>query len=260
MTILEEICAYKLQEVAARKDIFPIALLEQSRYFGRTPLSLARSIQNSTTGIIAEHKRRSPSRSVINDRILLPDVVMGYEKAGVSGISILTDTKYFGGSLDDLLLARKTTTLPLLRKEFIVDAYQIIEAKAYGADVILLIAACLAETEIQTFAKLAKDLGMEVLVEIHNEAELAKIRSASIDLIGVNNRNLKTFAVSLETSKHLSALIPDHWIKISESGIDHPKAIKELKDVGYKGFLMGEYFMKNNDPGFAAEEFIKHLQ
>lgn len=259
MTILQEICAHKQQEVAARKENFPAALLEQSKYFNRTPLSLARSIQNSNNGIIGEHKRRSPSRAVINNKIGITQVIVGYEKAGISGISVLTDNRYFGGSLDDLLLARKTTNLPILRKEFIVDPYQIMEAKAYGADAILLIAACLTKSEVQRFAKLAKDLGMEVLVEIHHQAELAKIHSAPIDMIGVNNRNLKTFAVSIETSKQLAALIPEPWIKISESGIDHPIAVKELRDYGYKGFLMGEHFMKEDDPGLAAEKFIKQL-
>lgn len=259
MTLLEEICAYKKLEVDARKDAFPIALLEQSKYFNRTSKSLARSIQNSNTGIIGEYKRRSPSKAVINNKIGIPNVILGYDKAGVSGISVLTDSRYFGGSPDDLLLARRTTNLPILRKEFMVDPYQIVEAKAYGADAILLIAACLSESEVQLFAQLAKDLGMEVLVEIHREEELAKIHSAPIDLIGVNNRNLKTFAVSLETSKKLAALIPEPWIKISESGIDHPNAVKELRDYGYKGFLMGEHFMKEDDPGFAAEKFIKQL-
>jgi indole-3-glycerol phosphate synthase len=259
MTILDQICAYKRLEVAAKKDIFPLALLEQSMYFHRTPISLSKSVRNFHSGIIGEHKRRSPSKSVINDKILLPDVIKGYEKAGVSGISVLTDTKYFGGSLDDLLLARQNTDLPLLRKDFMVDSYQIVEAKAFGADAILLIAACLSAIQIQSFSKVAKELGLEVLVEIHNEEELTKVQSATIDMIGVNNRNLKTFEVSLDTSKFLSTIIPDRWVRISESGIDHPDTIKELKKYGFQGFLMGEHFMKNNDPGKAANEFIQQL-
>lgn len=259
MTILDHICAYKRLEVAAKKDVFPQAILERSTYFNRTPVSLSKSLQSSDSGIIGEHKRRSPSKAVINDKISLPEVVQGYEKAGVSGISILTDTKYFGGSLDDLLLARKTTDLPLLRKDFMVDPYQIFEAKAFGADVILLIAACLSALEIQSFSKLAKDLGLEILVEIHNESELTKVLTASVDMIGVNNRNLKTFEVSQDCSRFLAALIPETYLKISESGIDHPEVVHDLKKYGYRGFLMGEHFMKQNDPGEAAKNFIRQL-
>lgn len=259
MTILDQICAYKRLEVAAKKDIFPQAILERSPYFKRTHVSLSKSLQGSGSGVIGEHKRRSPSRAVINDKISLPEVIQGYQKAGVSGISILTDTRYFGGSLDDLLLARKTSGLPLLRKDFIVDPYQIFEAKAYGADVILLIAACLTALELQSFSKLAKDLGLEILVEIHNEPELTKALTASVDIIGVNNRNLKTFEVSLDNSRFLAELIPDTCVKISESGIDHPEVIHELKKYGYRGFLMGEHFMKQNDPGEAAKNFIQQL-
>lgn len=257
MTILDRICAYKKLEVASKKEVFPVSLLTKSPYFSRTSISLLHSILESNTGIIAEHKRRSPSKSVINEKSELPDVVLGYRDAKVSGISILTDTKYFGGSLDDLLLARKTVSLPLLRKEFIVDPYQIYEAKAYGADAILLIASCLSQKEVVTFSEIAKDIGLEVLIEIHNEEELEKSLMGSIDLIGVNNRNLKTFEVTLETSKKLSKLIPDNVLKISESGIAHPDAIRELKKYGFQGFLMGEHFMRTENPGKAAKKFIE---
>ncbi|EDM43890.1 indole-3-glycerolphosphate synthase [unidentified eubacterium SCB49] len=259
MTILEKITTYKKLEVAARKQAFPVSFLQQSGLFDRQCYAMAESVATGS-GIIAEHKRRSPSKSVINENILLPEVVKGYESAGVSAISVLTDTKFFGGSLDDLLLARASVNIPLLRKEFIVDPYQIYEAKAYGADAILLIAACLEENQLQEYSALAKELGMDVLLEIHNEEELKKSLHPTVDLLGVNNRNLKTFEVSLDASKALSKLIPDSYVKVSESGISNIKAIKELQPYGYKGFLIGERFMKTENPGESAEEFIKALK
>jgi len=259
LTILDNITAYKQQEVSARKKAFPITLLEQSPWYSRTCYSITDRLKNSKSGIIAEHKRRSPSKRVINDKTLLPTVVKGYEEAGVSAISVLTDTKFFGGSLDDLVLARTCVNIPLLRKEFIVDPYQIHEAKAYGADAILLIAACLTEIELKQYSALAKELGMDVLLEVHNSEELQKSLHPTVDLLGVNNRNLKTFEVSLETSKELSAQIPNDFIKVSESGISHVQAIKELKPYGFKGFLIGENFMKTDNPGESAKEFIAKL-
>ena len=259
MTILEKITSYKKQEVAARKMAFPLSLLKQSELYKRECFSMAKSVAEGS-GIIAEHKRRSPSKSVINETVLVPEVVNGYEKAGVSAISVLTDTKFFGGSLDDLILARANVNIPLLRKDFIVDPYQIHEAKAYGADAILLIAACLDENQLQEYSEIAKQLGMDVLLEIHNEAELKKSLHPTVDLLGVNNRNLKTFEVSLEASKRLSKLIPDTYVKISESGISSIDAINELKPYGFKGFLIGERFMKTINPGESAEQFIKALQ
>ena len=174
-------------------------------------------------------------------------------------MSVLTDMKYFGGSLEDLLNSRASCEIPLLRKEFIIDTYQIVEAKAYGADVILLIAAILSRDEIQAFSRLAQSLGMEVLLEIHNEDELQKSIMPSLNMIGVNNRNLKTFEVSLETSRTLSGLIPDEFVKISESGIRTVEDIKSLQPYGYKGFLIGENFMKTENPGAAAADFINLL-
>ena len=162
-------------------------------------------------------------------------------------MSVLTDMKYFGGSLDDLLTARASCDLPLLRKEFIIDPYQIIEAKAYGADVILLIAAVLNREEIKSLSECAQQLNLEVLLEVHNEEELHKSIMPTLDLIGVNNRNLKTFEVDLEHSTALSALIPDEFVKVSESGISSIDAIKMLQPYGYKGFLIGENFMKKKD-------------
>ncbi len=249
MNILDKIVIDKRKEVGLRKSIIPTSQLEQSVLFDRGTISLANRLRKSKSGIIAEHKRRSPSKSIINNTLNVQDVAKGYENASVSGMSVLTDGKYFGGSLDDLLIARASCSLPLLRKEFIIDEYQLLEAKAYGADVILLIAAILTKDEIKQFSEFAKSLTLDVLLEVHNEEELYKSIMPSLDMLGVNNRNLKTFDVSLETSKALSNLIPDDFVKVSESGISNIEAIKELQPYGYQGFLIGENFMKTNDPG-----------
>ncbi len=260
MNILDKITADKRKEVDLKKSLIPINQLEQSILFERQTISLTERLKNSASGIIAEHKRRSPSKATINQNLNVQDVAKGYENAGVCGMSVLTDGKYFGGSLDDLILARASSNLPLLRKEFIIDQYQIIEAKAYGADVILLIAAILSKEEIKQFSTLAKQLNLDVLLEVHNEEELHKSIMPSIDMLGVNNRNLKTFEVSLDTSKTLSEMIPNDFVKVSESGISTVEAIKDLKQFGYKGFLIGENFMKTDYPGESATQFIQNLE
>ena len=259
MNILDKIVIDKRKEVNLRKSLIPIRQLEQSVLFERQTYSLAQNLRVSKSGIIAEHKRRSPSKQVINHDLNVFDVAKGYENAGVCGMSVLTDGKYFGGSLDDLLTARASCNLPLLRKEFIIDEYQLLEAKAYGADVILLIAAILSHDEIKKYSEFAKSLNLDVLLEVHNEEELHKSIMPSLDMLGVNNRNLKTFDVSLNTSKSLSSLIPDDFVKVSESGISNIEAIKELQPYGYQGFLIGENFMKTDNPGASAAEFIKGL-
>jgi len=260
LNILDKIIADKRKEVALRKQLIPVSQLEQSVLFDRKSPSLAQALRDSDTGIIAEHKRRSPSKQVINHNLNVQDVASGYESAGACGMSVLTDGKYFGGSLDDLLLARAASSFPLLRKEFMIDEYQILEAKAYGADVILLIAAVLSQSEIKSLSEFAKTLGMDVLLEVHNLEELQKSIMPSVDMLGVNNRNLKTFEVSLDISKNLSAEIPDEFVKVSESGISTIEAIKELRPFGYQGFLIGENFMKTDNPGRSAEAFIKELK
>lgn len=260
MNILDKIVLDKRKEVDLKKLIIPIAQLEASALFERQTVSLSNALQLSDTGIIAEHKRRSPSRAVINQNLNVQDVAIGYEHAGVCGMSVLTDGKYFGGSMDDLLLARASSNLPLLRKEFIIDEYQILEAKAYGADVILLIAAILTREEIKLFSEFAKKLNLNVLLEVHNEEELHKSIMPSLDMLGVNNRNLKTFEVSLDTSKSLSTMIPDDFVKVSESGISSIEAIQDLKNYGYKGFLIGENFMQTDNPGKSAQQFINSLK
>ena len=252
MNILDKIIVDKRREVILKKSIIPVSQLEASVFFSKKTISLSENLKNSTTGIIAEHKRRSPSKAEINYSFTVEEVVKGYENAGACGISVLTDGKYFGGSLDDLLLARASVAIPLLRKEFIVDEYQILEAKAYGADLILLIAAVLTREEIKSLSEFAKG-------EVHNQEELEKSIMPTLDIIGVNNRNLKTFEVSLDYSKQLASQIPSEFVKISESGISSIEAITELKPYGYQGFLIGENFMKTENAGKAATEFISKL-
>lgn len=260
MNILDKIIADKFREVELKKSVVSVSQLERSTLFERKCLSLSGNLRTSQTGIIAEHKRRSPSKSVINQELNVADVARGYETAGVSGMSVLTDGKYFGGSLEDLLYARASVKMPILRKEFIIDEYQLLEAKAYGADVILLIAAVLERGQIKALSEFAKNLGLDVLLEVHNEQELQKSIMPSLDMLGVNNRNLKTFEVSTDISKELSEKIPSDFVKVSESGISSVEAIRDLKDYGYQGFLIGENFMKTKDPGKSAGEFIEELK
>jgi len=259
MNILDKIIQDKRKEVALKKEYIPIQVLEKTPFLGRETISLANKLKNSNTGIIAEFKRKSPSKSIINNTATVEDVAIGYENAGVCGMSVLTDEIYFGGTLDDLIIARESCNLPLLRKDFVIDEYQLLEAKAFGADVILLIAAVLSKQEIKQFSEFAKNLGLEVLLEVHNEEELQKSIMPSLDLLGINNRNLKTFEVSLAMSKQLASLIPNDFVKISESGISSIEAIKELKPFGYQGFLIGENFMKTEDPSESAKNFISLL-
>jgi indole-3-glycerol phosphate synthase len=259
MNILDKIIADKKREVGLKKSIIPMAQFEKSVLFDRKTISLTQKLMYSKTGIIAEHKRRSPSKPMINNAFSVEEVVKGYENAGVCGISVLTDTKYFGGSLDDLLLAGAATSIPLLRKEFIIDEYQIAEAKAHGADLILLIAAILSREEIKKLSEFAKSLNLEVLLEVHNLTELQKSIMPSLDMIGVNNRNLKTFEVDLAFSKQLADHIPSEFVKVSESGISAVEAIHDLQTFGYKGFLIGENFMKTENPGESATAFIKRI-
>ena len=259
MNILQQIVADKKKEVALKKQTIPVKSLEQLPFFNGKTKSLAQSLTQSKTGIIAEFKRKSPSKSWIKKDASVVNISKGYEQAGASGMSILTDEIYFGGTIDDLMLARKNCNLPLLRKEFIIDEYQIVEAKGIGADAILLIAAILNPKEIKLFSELAKSLNLDVLLEIHHAKELQKSLMPSLDMIGVNNRNLKTFEVSLDTSKQLSESIPDGFVKISESGISSVEAISDLKNYGYQGFLIGENFMATEHPGKSAGKFIKQV-
>lgn len=260
MTILDKIIERKKIEVAEAKKQVSLEELEQYPFFSRTCYSLKDYVLHpERTGIIAEFKRASPSKGLINGTSSVAEVVQGYQKAGASAVSVLTDPDFFKGSLADLSSAREVLTIPLLRKEFIVDTYQIAEAKAHGADIILLIAACLNSDEIKAYADYAKSLGLSVLLEVHNEEELQRNIFDSVDAIGVNNRNLKDFVVDLNHSYDLVNIIPDRFIKVSESGISDPKTINELKDAGFQGFLVGENFMKTADPAEAIKEFVGKL-
>ena len=260
MTILDKIIAVKRTEVDLAKTQRSEEQLRAMPLFNRSCIDFSASIrEHSRTGIIAEYKRASPSKGVINDQVSPAEVSVAYQSAGASAISVLTDTEFFKGTLSDLLEVRQSVSLPILRKDFIVDSYQLLEAKAHGADVILLIAAVLSSKEIKTLSSVAKDLGLSVLVEVHNRQELEKTIYDTVDAIGVNNRNLHDFSVSLDHSKELVNLIPDRYCKISESGISDPRTILELKSLGFDGFLIGENFMKAEDPGLEIKSFSEAL-
>jgi indole-3-glycerol phosphate synthase len=260
MNILEKIIARKYEEVAERKSLYPVKLLEKSIFFSSPIVSLTKYVQRKDkSGIIAEIKRKSPSKGIINASVSIERTSIGYMQAGASALSILTDKDFFGGSSDDLTMARKFNFCPILRKDFIVDEYQIVEAKSIGADAILLIAAALSTKRLNELALFAKSLSLEILMEVHTEEELTSNREAEVDLVGVNNRDLKTFDVSLDISKRLAPLLPKGKVFVSESGIDSPAAIIELRKYGYEGFLMGQNFMQHNRPEQAAKDFINQL-
>lgn len=260
MNILDEIMLHKKAEVAERKSLYPTRLLEQSIYFQSPVVSMKKYVtREDKSGIIAEIKRKSPSKGDINPHVSVERTSIGYMQAGASALSVLTDKKFFGGTNEDLMVARKFNFCPILRKDFVVDEYQIIEAKSIGADAILLIAAALQPTEIISLAKVARSLQLEILLEVHNEKELQDNLQADVDLIGVNNRDLKTFVTDIEISKRLAELIPDEVVKVSESGIENTETIVELKKYGYRGFLMGQNFMQNSRPEKACKEFIDEL-
>ena len=261
MTILEKISKQKRSEVESRKAMVSSQQLEKKPFFERPVLSLCDSLRRKgSSGIIAEFKRRSPSKGVLNDTASVEEVVRGYASGGAAGISVLTETAFFSGSDDDLLIAGKLHDTPLLRKDFIIDEYQIIEARSLGADVILLIAALLSQEEIKLFASLAHRLDMQVLLEVHSKEELERSLIAEIDIVGVNNRNLSDFTVSIQTSYELAPLIPDEFLKVSESAISAPNLIAGLRRAGFDGFLIGETFMKTQNPVLAFKEFMQDIQ
>ena len=261
MDILDKIIEYKKKEVAERKSLFPPKLLEQSIYFPSQTVSLKKYLQREDkSGIIAEIKRKSPSKGVINAHVNIERTSIGYMQAGASALSVLTDTEFFGGKNEDLTMVRKFNFCPILRKDFIIDEYQILEAKSIGADAVLLIAAALSPDKIRNLAKIASELGLEVLFEVHNEEELYEDIYEHISLVGVNNRNLKTFEVDINTSKSLSDKIPSHCVKVAESGISAPETIIDLKGYGFEGFLIGETLMQHSLPGKACQTFIEKLR
>lgn len=258
MTILDKIIAHKKIEVSASKAIVTVEELKEQDMFKRETYSLRKFLlDESRTGIIAEFKRQSPSKGIINDKADVVDVTAGYTKYGASCLSVLTDEIFFGGSMNDLKKAR-INQIPILRKDFMIDEYQLVEAKAMGADVILLIAACLTPQRVKEMAVYAKEMGLEVLLEIHSEDELQHICEET-DIVGVNNRDLKTFTVDIQRSIELSKKIPAGKIKIAESGIHDIETIYTLRNAGFRGFLIGENFMKQPDPTIAFAEFVKQL-
>jgi indole-3-glycerol phosphate synthase len=261
VNILDKIVDNTRRLVEERKKYISTKDLEKMDGFGRVCYKSKDFFppQSERSGIIAEFKRQSPSKGIINNTTDVELITKGYADAGASMLSILAEEQYFGGSMEYIKRARKVNQVPILRKDFIVDEFQIIEAKAIGSDAILLIAACLSNKEMTELGKLAHSLGLSVLVEVHNEEELKDCLNPYIDLLGVNNRNLKTFDVSTETSLYLADKIPNEYIKVSESGLKDADTIKELKKVGYTGFLIGESFMKTENPALALKQLVTQL-
>ena len=257
MSILREIVLNKRKEIDFLKINRPISEIEKSKYFNREVISLKKSLIEKS-GIISEFKRKSPSKPNINLDAEVITITRGYELSNSSGISILTDSKYFGGSNEDITSVRSEINIPILRKDFILDEYQVIESKSLGADVILLIAASLSKEDVKNLSRFAKSFDLQVILEIHSEDELSYLCD-SIDVVGVNNRNLKKFETDINNSINIAGMIPSSFLKISESGISTSKEILRLKEHGYDGFLIGENFMKKEDPVFACNNFIKKL-
>jgi indole-3-glycerol phosphate synthase len=259
MNILDAIIKQKRTEVAEKQKLIPVEVVKQSEYFTRQVFSMKQSLLDpSKTGIIAEFKRKSPSKGNINQVADVVHVTEAYTKNGASALSVLTDEHFFGGSPNDLVRAR-VNKLPIIRKDFIIDEYQVVESKAMGADAILLIAACLSPLEVKQLAEFAVLIGLEVLLELHDESELEHICD-KIDLVGINNRNLKTFDVDIDRSLAMAAKIPSGKIKIAESGISTVENIRLFRKNGFSGFLIGENFMKQENPGVAFEQFVTLLR
>lgn len=257
MDILKKIVTYKRKELKDKMELTPVKKLEKSPYFTAQPISLSKYIlRQDKDGIIAEFKRRSPSKPSINPYAQIERISIGYMQAGASAISVLTDHHFFGGSENDLITARKYNFCPILRKDFIFDEYQVIEARSIGADAILLIAEILESNQLKSLAALASNLGMEVLMEIHDIDQLNKLNEY-VTLLGVNNRNLETFQTDPEQSIRLYPSLPKDIVKISESGLNDMHVMLKLSEIGYDGFLIGEKFMSSPDPVKACERFIK---
>ncbi len=259
MNVLDQIISQKRKEVEERKSLYPVKLLERSTYFGSPVVSFRKYLlREDKLGIIAEFKRKSPSKGMINKYADVERTSIGYMQAGASALSILTDKEFFGGQNADLTTARKFNYCPILRKDFIVDEYQIVEAKSIGADVILLLANVLNADQIRKFAEFARSLGLEVLLEVRDKEELRSVNQF-VDAVGVNNRDLKDFTVNISQSFDLVDLIPADFVKISESGIDSAKTLNDLRSAGFNGFLMGESFMRTSRPEITCSNFIKEV-
>lgn len=258
MNTLGEIIAHKRKETEERKALYPISALENCPFFDTPGRSMVKCLAASDIGIIAEFKRRSPSKGVINDTAHVEQVTQDYASAGAAGISVLTDLEFFGGTGDDMLKTTVLNNVPILRKDFIIDEFQIIESKAIGSDVILLIAEVLTAEEVKNLSGLARSVGLEVLMEVHSQDQLSKFCD-TVDIVGVNNRDLHTFKTDVQTSVALAGIdlgVP----MISESGISDPKTIRQLQELGFSGFLIGECFMRETDPGAAFKSMMYELQ
>ena len=258
--MLEKIIINKKKETMLQREAVSIPVLEQIiRDAGYSKRSFREALLHSSSGIISEFKRKSPSKGWIFKDARIDEVIPSYEQAGAAAISVLTDEQFFGGTFDDFRKARELVSIPLLRKDFVIDAYQIYQARAMKADVVLLIASALSPEQVKKFTRLAHDLDMEVLLEIHKEEELDYIHP-DVDVIGINNRNLATFVTDVQTSFELGEKIPAEFIKISESGISDPDIVCQLQQAGFNGFLMGENFMKTSDPGGSLKQFINQMK
>ncbi|MDR2814474.1 MAG: indole-3-glycerol phosphate synthase TrpC [Prevotellaceae bacterium] len=260
MNILTKILDSKREEVAASRRQRSFGdLFSEAWEVARETLSFSESLRRSDTPIIAEFKRRSPSKGFINKDADVSTVVSGYSACGAAAVSVLTDREYFAGSLADLTAARQASSVPLLCKDFIISPYQLCEARIAGADVVLLIASALTKAQCVDLAVFARTLSLEVLLEVHDEAELEYVNS-HVNAVGVNNRNLSTFVTDTATSLRLATLIPDSYVKVSESGIADTRTVKRLQKAGFQGFLMGENFMKTENPAQTLAEFVKKLK
>jgi len=261
--ILQEIIENKRIEVENQKLQVPLKMLEEQlqQAMGRPVHSMRSALEASATGIIAEFKRRSPSKGWIFPDAEVDEVLPAYASAGASACSILTDSMFFGGTLDDLRKARNLVDLPLLRKEFIIDPYQIAEARVAGADAVLLIAAVLTPETCFSLARVARELNLEVLLEIHSDSEL-EFLNPYIDMLGINNRHLGTFETSLDHSFNMAerlSKLDSKVLLVSESGISQPYTVTELRAHGFRGFLIGETFMRGGTPGKTLTEFINGI-
>lgn len=259
MNILDKIAEVKREEVKRRKKSNPLRILERSAFFKLRMPSFYDALAKPVPSVIGEFKRKSPSRGDINTSADIRHVALGYQDAGIEAMSVLTDEQFFGGNNEDLQSVAGILRIPVLRKDFIVDEYQVVESKSIGAGAILLIASMLSREETDTLSGLALQLGLDILFEIHDLADLEKINEY-IKIIGVNNRNLKTFRVSMDNSNDLLHHLPKHCLKVAESGFQSPKDVKTLYEMGYDAFLIGENFMSSEDPGVTAAEFINNLK
>lgn len=256
--ILNDIIKSTRTTIEEHKKMVPFDLIIESASEERTMLSMRSSLKQSSTGIIAEFKRKSPSKGWINKDAKVQEVTQSYQNEGASALSILTDEHFFGGNLKDLRSTRERINIPILRKDFIIDEYQLYQAKIIGADAILLIASAIKKDECRFLTQKAHELGLEVLLEIHDEQEIDYITD-DIDMVGINNRNLGTFVTDVENSFKLAKIVPQGTFLVSESGISSVETIKALRQVGFQGFLIGENFMKTSSPGGALREFIEQL-